>query len=153
MWSTILAAAIGAFFANAISEVIKARVRAAQQSEEIRNFDHAAILRVLEEAQDLTIKYWAQGASALGVDEPVLRAKIMAKQQEVANVYARLFTGEAKQECDVAFVEVIKSFSDDDFGPEARAQPERAMRIYSSVQSFSNLVTSQRRGLSRPWLA
>lgn len=153
MWGTIFAAAIGAFFANVISEIIKARVRSAQQGEANRDSDHAAILRVVNEAQELAVRYWTQGAEVLAGEEPILRARIIAEQQEVINTYARLFTGNAKYECDAAFLEVIKAFSDDDFGPEAKPQPERAIRIYSSVQSFSNLVTSQRRSLPRPWLA
>jgi hypothetical protein len=153
MFSTLVAAALGAFFANIIAELIKAQSRASALVESNRDSDLAAILRSLDEMQSLGEKYWSQGSAALADDEPMLRGKIVARQQYVSSLVASLFTGPRKHECDVEFMSVIDSLSGGDFGPGCPSELERLQSIYEATLRFSHLVVHQRRGLPRGWLA
>lgn len=151
---TLVAAGVGAFLANFIAEIIKGQVRRSQSLELARDEDLATMLRMVEDLQDLATTYWLSGAAALEEQEPVLRARIVARQQHLLNLIAHLFTGNPKHECDVMATSLLDAIGGGNFGePDREAEPQRLASVYNYSLSLSHLAKRCRRELKRGLLA
>lgn len=151
---TLFAAALGAFVANFIAEVVKGRVRRSQSLEAARDDDLRSMLLMVDELQSLSTDYWTATGAELGGRETILRARIVARQQHLLDLIAHLFTGDAKRDCDVMVMKLLDAVGGGDFGdPDRGAAPERLTGVYQYGLSFSHLATTSRRGLKRGILA
>lgn len=158
MWAsigqTLVAAAVGAFAANFIAELVKGQVRRSQSQESARDDDLATMLRMVEELQGLATDYWTESGGDLGAREPILRARIVARQQHVLELIAHLFSDDPKRECDVLITKLLHAVGGGDFGdPDRPAEPERLTAVYQHSLAFIHLAKKCRRGLKRGILA
>ena len=154
-FGTILAAAVGAFFANFVAEFVKSLVRKGQLREQNRDEDLKAILRTVDDLQALCETYWSAAAEAHGDREIVLRAHIVSKQQYVLSLVASLLTSKTgKYDADAAFTDVANAMTGGDFGEPARgAEGGRLTEIFNKCLQFRHLVERKRRALKRSFLA
>ncbi|UCI24588.1 hypothetical protein [Mesorhizobium sp. B2-8-5] len=151
---TLIAAGTGALIANFIAELVKGLVRKSQALEAARDEDLSTLLKIVEEMQDLATEYWTATGVELGAREPVLRAKIVARQQLALELIAHLFKENAKRDCDVMFTKIMDVVGGDEFGePDRAASPERLAAVYQYGMSFLHLAKKSRRGLKRGLLA
>lgn len=151
---TVIAAAVGAFLANLIAELIKARVRRGQFIEAARDEDLASIVKMVDELQTLSTDYWTSSGAELGQRESILRARMVARQQHILDLVADLFSGGAKMDCDVLATKLLDAVGGGDFGdPDRPAEPERLTAVFQNGLSFTHLVKKCRRKLKRGLLA
>jgi hypothetical protein len=151
---TLLAAGIGAFLANLIAEVIKGQVRRSQSMEAARDEDLATLLRMLDELQDLATTYWLSDVAGLGAQEPVMRARMLSRQQHLLDLIAHLFTGAPKRDCDVLATRLMDAVGGGSFGePDRLAEPQRLASIYGHGLALAHLAKRCRRDLRRGLLA
>lgn len=151
---TLFAAGVGAFFANFIAEFMKSLVRKSQNIELARDDDLSTLLKWVDEMQVLATEYWTKSGQDLGSEEPVLRARIVARQQNTLDIVAHLFNGDPKRVCDVDFTRFMDAVGGGDFGePDRPADPRRLVSVYRLGLAFMHLAKRSRRNLKRGWLA
>lgn len=153
-WSTIIAAAIGAFSANFIGEWVKSFVRRSQSRETQRNDDLNEILKIINELGQLSEKYWPFSANELGQERHVLVSQIVSKQHYLSRLIADAYTAPLKYDCDVAVHDFMHVLTGDEFGePDRTAQPERLTKILTNNLELAHTVRQTRRKLKRYFLA
>lgn len=151
---TLIAAGVGAFLANFFAEMVKGWVRRSQSVEAARDEDLGTMLKMIDELQEIATEYWTATGAELTNREPVLRARIVARQQHLLELIAHLFTGGPKRECDVLVTKLLDAVGGGDFGePDRPAEPERLTAVYQHSLAFIHLAKKCRRGLKRGLLA
>lgn len=150
---TIVLSGVGAFLGVAAKEAISSISRASAASETARDEDLTDICAAVDALRAAAEAYWC----SLPNERPndiAAAAQITALQHHVGLLYSELFTGQAKRNCDIAFVKLKDAVSGGDFGNPSRiTEPRRMVAIHEAALSFRHIAKRERRKLKRGLLA
>lgn len=152
--STALAALIGAFIASFVAEFLKSYVRKHQKIESERDYRLAEINLTIDRLVEYGEKLWSADANELGVDDNILRSRIVGNQQYLLQSIAGLLSCESKTTCDVVAVNLVDALSGGDFGTTDRKKSHSRMtNIQTHSLDLRHTAHQQRTKLPRPFLA
>lgn len=149
-WTTAVSAAAGTIFGLVLKELLAGIVRRSQKIETNRDSDVAEIYSTIESIRDLADEFWTKSASELAERDMIVSGRLTAGLHQTNLLYTGLFTGPAKQDCDVAHLHFMDAVGGGEFGqPDRQAEPFRLATVHSTALTLKDVIRRRRRDLPR----
>ncbi len=152
-WQTVAAAALGAFLAKTITEILGFHLNQSSALEADRDADMEKILKDIQEVREHGAQYWCNGQTEDA--HKVLAHRITAKLLGIGQTVDRLFTSDSKLK--EAVVSDLNRFDDEithgNFGVVGRpSDHERILSIELCAATLENKIQTCRRKLRRQYV-